>query len=53
MLEKDAADSENEEKFTLDHQSIPGSCKSHYALKFKLETDIAIENFIQVSDIPT
>ena len=40
-------DSEDEEKLWIEeNEKLPGTCKSQYAMKFKLDTDQAIENFI-------
>ena len=44
-LDQDTA-SEEEDNVSLDNEKLPGSCKSQYAMKFKLETDRSIENLI-------
>lgn len=44
-LEQDTA-SDDDDLLSQDKESLPGSCKSQYAMKFKLDTDYAIETFI-------
>ena len=39
-------DSDEDDKISLNNENLPGSCKSQYAMKFKLDTDQAIQNFI-------
>ena len=44
-LDEDTA-SDEDDNVSLDNEKLPGSCKSQYAMKFKLDTDRSIENFI-------
>ena len=45
-LLKDAED-EDELKDVLENEQLPGSCKSQFALQFRLESDKANANFMQ------
>ena len=38
--------SDYDDAMSAENEALPGSCKSQYAMKFKLETDKAIETFI-------
>ena len=38
--------SEGDDGASLDNERLPGTCKSQYAMKFRLDTDKSIENFI-------
>ena len=38
--------SEGDDVASLDNERLPGTCKSQYAMKFRLDTDKSIENFI-------
>ena len=38
--------SDDDDVISLENEKLPGTCKSQYAMKFKLDTDKSIENFI-------